>query len=88
MQRIPPALLGDSDADDVEWQRKSEAKRTRMRKAPGVAQGIADLARKGADRDKLLTLLVISCPTRSPELMREGRNSESWACVLWRKIWN
>ncbi len=59
-----------SDADHLEWQREFEAKRRRVLKATYVENGLSELARKGADKDKLLSMLVLSCPDSEPEPMR------------------
>jgi hypothetical protein len=60
----------DSGADHLEWQREFEAKRKRVLKAVYVENGLSELARKGADKGKLLSLLVLSCPNNDPEPMR------------------
>lgn len=59
------------DADYVEWQREFEVKRQRLLKEPYIANTLSVLEGKGADQDELLSLLVLSCPTKSAEMARE-----------------
>jgi hypothetical protein len=68
-----PSRSDDSDLDEIEWRRDFEAKRKRVLRAASVASGISELVREGADREKLLSLLVISCPTQDKAFLDETK---------------
>ncbi len=66
-----PCFSDDSDEDFTDWQRNHKADLNRVIKAPNVEGEISKLVRKGADKDKLLSLLVISCPYRDTGPIRK-----------------
>jgi len=72
MPNHDPCFSDDSDEDFAEWQRNHKADLNRVIKAPNVEVGISKLVQKGADKDKLLSLLVISSPHRDTEPMRKA----------------
>lgn len=71
MQKPVSRPPDDSDADSVEWQREFEIKRQRLLKERYIANTLSELEGKGADRDNLLSLLVLSCPTKDGEMLRK-----------------
>lgn len=71
MGTIGGSISEDDDEDFVEWRREFEANRQRVLKAPGVAEWLSELAGRGAETEKLLMLLVISCPTQGDDPMRQ-----------------
>ena len=71
MQKPVSRPPDDSGADSVDWQHEFELKRQRLLKEPYIANTLSLLEGKGADRDKLLSLLVLSCPRKYAEVRRE-----------------
>lgn len=59
-----------SDSEAERWQREFEADRTRVLKASKVSTLVDELVSYGAERDRLLSLLVLSRPAEKPERLR------------------